>query len=690
MPTTDRRTFLKVMGSGAMAAALPLNLRKAMSVPAHNRTRSIQDIEHIVILTQENRSFDHYFGTMRGVRGFADPRAVRLPSGKTVWHQANGAGEVIPFRPPVENLGLTFLSDPPHGWNDGHDTWNGGRFDRWVPNKGLSAMTYHTRKDIPFHFALAEAFTLADDYHCSVMGPTDPNRYHLWTGWVGNDGKAGGPVITNAELGYDWSTYPERLQRNGISWKVYQDIGVGLTAEGSWGWTGDQPYIGNFGDNSLLYFHQYQNAAPGSPLAVGAKTGTNIAKSGTLFDQFRADVEAGTLPQVSYIAAPEAYSEHPNWPANFGAWYGAQFLEILASNPDLWSRTVFLWNYDEEGGFFDHVVPPTPPASPDQGASTVSTVNEIFPGDRSHPAGPYGLGIRVPMIAVSPWSRGGYVNSQVFDHTSVIKFLEARFGDGNPDLVESNITPWRRAVVGDLTTMFDFRNPNRGLVRLPDTAGFAPPDRDFHPSIELTVPASQSVPAQEKGVRPARPLPYALHASAAVDPIGGTVVLTFDNVGGHTAVFHVRSAHPADAPRSYTVEPGKRLTGTWSIQAGYDLSVHGPNGFFRSFVGTAAGEGVEVTARYGDGDELELFIANSRPGAVEVVIEDAYRQRTDRRTIAGGRTVRRVADVSRDNGWYDLTVTLLGSALRRQLAGHVENGEESTSDPLMGGMVGRS
>ena len=92
MKTSDRRTFLKLIGSPALAAALPIDLSRALAIPAHNRTGTIADVEHIVILMQENRSFDHYFGTMRGVRGFADPRAVKLPSGKSVWHQPNGAG----------------------------------------------------------------------------------------------------------------------------------------------------------------------------------------------------------------------------------------------------------------------------------------------------------------------------------------------------------------------------------------------------------------------------------------------------------------------------------------------------------------------------------------------------------------------------------------------------------------------
>ena len=341
MNPTDRRTFLKMAGVPAVAGAISLDLSKATAIAANNQHGSIRDVEHVVILMQENRSFDHYFGTLRGVRGYGDPRAVRLPSGDPVWNQPNGADKLLPFRPDVPDVGEMFLPDPPHGWNDTHAAWNGGRHDQFVPNKGIQTMTYHTRHDLPYQYALADAFTICDNYYCSLLGPTDPNRYHMWTGWVGNDGTGGGPVLANDEAGYDWSTYPERLERNGISWKVYQDRGVGLDQPGFWGWTED-PFIGNYGDNSLLYFHQYQNAQPGSPLADKAKTGTLVSTQGRsperLFDQFRADVQSGALPQVSWIVAPEAYTEHPNWAPDFGAWYASQVVDILASNPDVWSK----------------------------------------------------------------------------------------------------------------------------------------------------------------------------------------------------------------------------------------------------------------------------------------------------------------------------------------------------------------
>src|SRR5262249_22537749 len=151
---------------------------------------------------------DQYFGTLRGVRGFGDPRAVKLPSGDPVWNQKNGAATVLPFRASVPNLGLQFIEDVSHGWNDSHAAFNNGKYDQWIPSKGTTAMIYYARDDIPYHFALADAFTVCDAYYCSLIGPTDPNRYHLWTGWVGNDGQGGGPVINNAELGYDWSSYP--------------------------------------------------------------------------------------------------------------------------------------------------------------------------------------------------------------------------------------------------------------------------------------------------------------------------------------------------------------------------------------------------------------------------------------------------------------------------------------------------
>ena len=249
---------------------------------------------------------------------------------------------------------------------------------------------------------------------------------------------------------------------------------------------------------------------------------------------------ANQLPQVSWIVAPEAYTEHPNWPANYGAWYIAQFLDALTANPAVWSKTVVFLMYDENDGFFDHVVPPTPPQSRAQGLSTVDTVNEVFAGNATYGAGPYGLGVRVPMIVISPWSKGGWVSSEVFDHTSLIQFIERRFSSHHAGVIERNITPWRRAVTGDLTSTLNFKTPNDTVVTLPGTGAYAPPDRVKHDDYVPAPPAALTVPKQEPGVRPARPVPYELDVLADVQPGTGNVTLHFGNTGRAAAVFQVR------------------------------------------------------------------------------------------------------------------------------------------------------
>jgi phospholipase C len=685
----ERRRILQAMSAGALAAAFPASIKRALAIAPNRRTGTIADIEHIVFLMQENRSFDHYFGTLQGVRGFGDPRAVTLPNGDPVWQQPNGAGKVLPFHPDAANLGLQFLQDLPHGWPDTHQAWNGGKYDQWVPAKGTTTMSYLKRDDIPFHFALADAFTVCDAYYCSFMGATDPNRYHMWTGWVGNDGRNGGPVLDNSEAGYDWSTYPERLQRAGISWKIYQDVGEGLDAAHFGGW-GPNPYIGNYGDNSLLYFHQYQNSQPGSPLYEGALRGTNISQGGTLFDVLRQHIAAGKLPQVSWVVAPESYTEHPNWPANYGAWYVSQILDALTANPEVWSKTAFFLMFDENDGFFDHMVPPTPPASRVEGLSTVDTTNEIFAGNSTYASGPYGLGVRVPMIVISPWSKGGYVHSEVFDHTSLIRFIEARFGGNNLDLIESNITPWRRAVVGDLTSAFNFKSPSNDVVALPSTAGYVPPDAAKHPDYVPVLPAMQTMPKQEPGVRPARPVPYVLQADADVDFAAGTLAICFGNTGKSAAVLQVRAGQSQEGPWTYTVGPRKQLNETWALrakgQAVYDLAVYGPNGFLRAFKGSIEGTdkaNLAVATNY-NGGGITLEIQN-RGANADLRVLDAYTRQTTLRTIAAGKKLVWHWALEDSYGWYDLTITVDGDpSFRWQLAGHDENGKDSVTDPALG------
>ena len=746
MSNTDRRTVLRGLGAAALGAAFPESIKRALAIEPKIETGTIQDVKHIVVLMQENRSFDHYFGTLRGVRGFSDPRAVTLPSGNSVFQQPNASGTLMPNHPPEPLMGYQFIGDLPHAWGDAHAAWNNGNYDGWVAAKGTETMVYVDRTDIPFHYALADAFTICDNYHCSIMASTDPNRYYLFTGWVGQNGLApdtiehpflattpgmfdlevgsstgngvlpGGPVVNNDEQGYNWLTYPERLEAAGVSWKVYQDVGVGLDAAGYWGWTGN-PYIGNFGDNSLLYFLQYQNSQPGSALYEKALTGTNIYNNGgydggSFFAQLRNDVMNNTLPQVSWIAAPQAYCEHPTYPPNWGGWYLSNVLDALTSNPEVWAQTVLIIDFDENDGFFDHVVPPTAPSSPALGLSTVSTVNEIYPGvagdPTDYPMGPYGMGARVPCIVVSPWSKGGYVCSQTFDHTSVIQFIEKRFG-----VMEPHITPWRRAVAGDLTAALNFKRSDTATPYLPDTSNFISyvSGSELMPltqaqiaagqqpvaTLSLTVPTNQTMPVQEPGQRPARALPYQLAADAHANVGGQSVGISFRSTGTAGAFFHVRSALGAMnagqgmGPWGYTVDAKTRtLADTWTPTSGtaYDLSVYGANGFFRRFAGGLTTSSANLSVQMiedGIGNTVAFTITNVGEASTTVTVTDTYTGRAQRYDLRRGETARATQSLEGSGRWYDAMITDSSDpSFVRHYAGHVENGEDSISDPLIG------
>ena len=674
MRAVNRRRFLQLAGGGIAATMLSDSIARALAIPANHATNSIADVEHIVVLMQENRSFDHYFGVLRGVRGFGDPHPVTLPSGQTVFYQADGTTVVPPFRPDVGNLALTFIEDLDHSWDGTHEMFNGGNWDQWLPAKTTTSMAHMERTDLPFHYALADAFTVCDGYHCSMLGPTDPNRYYMWTGWDGNDGQGGGPVIANDELGYGWQTYPERLQAADVSWKIYQDVGDGLTAAGAWGWTSD-PYIGNYGDNSLLYFFNYQNSTPGSPLYEAALTGTDVNVSGGFFDILAADVQSGNLPSVSWIVAPEAYTEHPAWPAGYGAWYTAGVLNALTSNPEVWSKTALLITFDENDGFFDHVVGPYPSVGKLNGQSTVPLDNELFEGKAGTKGGsngvvgPYGLGVRVPLLVVSPWSTGGWVCSETFDHTSLIRLIEARFGVDEP-----NITPWRRAVCGDLTSAFDFASSSDQVPQLPSVAAYEPNENTTPPSYHPVPPAVGSVPTQEPGTRPSRRLGYGFDVAFSAG--SKTLTLTMINTGTLGVGVQARSLTISGAPYSYTVGAGDSLAASLHNPGTYDLSLHGPNGFFRHFAGSPATEvRVEVDTNAATG-QVTLHIAGS--GTVELI--NAY---------GPGRSIELPAttevDCTDSGGWYDIALTTPSdAAFGYQLAGRVELSGPLTSDPQLG------
>lgn len=676
MAELDRRRFLQISGATSLAGlttGLLGSVERAAAVAPARRTGTIRDIEHVVILMQENRSFDHYLGALRGVRGFGDPHPVQLRSGKSVWHQpTRTGGELLPFHPDAEDLGGAFLQGLAHSWPDGQMAVNKGHHDQWVPAKGNATMAYLQRQDALFHYALADAFTVCDAYYCSFIGNTDPNRYYLWTGWTGNDGKGGGPVLYNDETGYGWTTYPERLEQAGVSWRVYQDEGTGLDAAGSWGWTSD-PYIGNYGDTSLLYFDSYRNAKPGEPLYDKARVGTRNRDGQDYFELLAADVLADRLPQVSWVTAPEAFSEHSNWPTDFGAWYISKVLDALTANPEVWAKTALFITYDENDGFFDHLVPPIPNSPLVPGASTVSTEHEFYAGgDPRAKPGPYGMGPRVPMFVVSPWSTGGYVCSETFDHTSVLRFLEARFGVREPQ-----ITPWRRAVAGDLTSAFDFSATKTAVPALPTTEEMAPTDRLRHPTYFPKAPVTGTMPAQESGVRPARPIGYDL---GVVEKGSAPLRLQLVNDGSLGAHVQARLVAPAGDPHSYTVEAGKRLDVELPVQGEYDVQLHGPNGFFRRYAGSAAGERilVDLAPLSRGGGVASGKVRVSVAGDAQVEVTDAY---------AGALTLRAGKvdlDTRASGGWYDVTVTIPGTSFVRTLAGHLESGRPGTSDPQLG------
>lgn len=466
-----RRRLLKGTGQLASLAAastlMPPNVRRLLA-QGHPKNGSLRDIKHVVLLMQENRSFDHYFGMLAGVRGFGDPNALKLSTGRSVFYQPdaeNPKGYMLPFHLDTHATGAQKIPSTSHAWAVQHQAWNGGRMDQWLPahrradgRHGPYCMGYYKREDIPFQYALAEAFTICDSYHCSLMGPTWPNRLYWFTGTIDPDGNHGGPVIRNQapQDGFAWTTYAERLEQAGVDWKVYQPAN-------------------SAGFNMLRHFKVFKDANEGSPLYT---RGMAIASEG----QFEYDALHDKLPTVSWLIPPGVASEHPDWLPAAGAEFIASKLDAIAGNPDVWAKTAFIINYDENDGLFDHVVPPTPPTG---------TPGEFVNGL------PIGAGFRVPCIIVSPWTTGGWVCSQTFDHTSILQFLEQFTGVHEP-----NITDWRRQTFGDLTSAFRFHQHAAIPPVLPDTSGQLHLAR-YTATLPLPpIPgADQQAPEQEKGVR---------------------------------------------------------------------------------------------------------------------------------------------------------------------------------------------
>ena len=648
MPELSRRTF--VGATAAVGATALVGLSTDPATAAATTTGSIADVKHVVILMQENRSFDHYFGTLNGVRGYNDKQALQFPDGTDVFHQPDPArtdgAAMLPYRMDTTKYNAQNAGGLAHDWATGHQAINNGAMNKWVAAKGERTMGYFTRADIPYQYALADAFTLCDAYFTSLAGPTDPNRLYLWTGTAGpgRDGTTG-PWIDNTPVTdnpvADWTTYAERLQAAGVSWRVYHN-------------PSKDDRTGDYDDNALSYFKQFHNFPATDPRYLNAMTKFDPAA-------FDAHCKDGTLPTVNWLVAPYLFSEHPNAGPAYGAHWVNTALQSLMSNPDIWKHTVFLVMYDENDGYFDHMVPPTPEAG----------TPEEFTQGRA-----IGLGNRVPLWVASPWTRGGYVNSQVFDHTSVLRFLEVVTG-----VTEPNISPWRRQICGDLTSCFDFTTPDYSIPQLPDTTALmAKADAGTKlPGVVLPATGTQSMPVPEPGTRPRRRLPYRPWADATVDRATGLVTCTMTNSG---SVAFPYTVYPnitfAFAGTPFTVAPGATRGYVWdsaTTDGRYDFTVHGPDGFVRRFAGTVIRDDQDdvavpsVTAVPGAAATVDLQLAND--GQTEVLFtltpNDFAGSAQSAWLAPGGRTT---VNWPLDQGRYDVVLTAAtGTRFTRRYAG---------------------
>ena len=680
----SRRTLLGVGAAAIMAGVASksafgpdaMRADAADRATAGARTGTLADVKHVVVLMQENRSFDHYFGSLAGVRGFSDKQVLEYPGGGNIFAQPDvtrtDGGVMLPFPLDSANFNAQNADGLDHGWDGGHVAYSNGAWNSWIAAKSAMTMGYFTRDDIPYHYALADAFTICDQYHCSLIGPTTPNRLFQWTGTINAQGDNGGPAIDNpADYTpvYRWGTYGEELQKAGVSWKTYANDEVGDD--------GNHPYVGDYGDNPLWLFQQYHDALASTDPAV-----STLAKNGGLHDgwkpdsgkgldvthllkTFGADCAANTLPKVSYVVAPYGWSEHPAASPDYGAHFTNAVVQALFSNPETWASTVLIVNFDENDGYFDHVVPPMPE-----------------PGTAGEFVGiePIGYGTRVPMMVVSPWSRGGWVNSQVFDHTSIIRFMETWTG-----VADHNISAWRRSVSGDLTSCFDFASPDYSTPQLPDTATLvAAANADASkPPIREPAVGAQRMPKQEPGSKKHRALPYRQNANITVDRLTGSVTLAMQSTGTQAVSMAVYPnaflpfvATPflvGSASRSYlwnsTLTDGK-----------YDFSVYGPDRFVRRFAGTVVLAThtdlplPAVTAKLGAGATPVLKLDLSNAGAPEVrftVTANDFAGGSKQFRVGAG--AHRQVDWPLADGYYDVIVTAnTGTGFSYRFAGKIE------------------
>ncbi|HEY2402972.1 MAG TPA: phospholipase C, phosphocholine-specific [Steroidobacteraceae bacterium] len=706
MAKTSRRQFLRL--AGAAGSMLPGLIDRAMAIPARATTGSIRDVRHIVVCMQENRSFDHYFGLLNGVRGFGDPRPLRLAGGRTVWAQPSkqhADGYVLPFHGDSKATRSFKVDGAEQSHQENLHIFNRGRYDQWGHSGELhNRMLHYAAGDLPFYYALADAFTICDAYHCSTMTQTQPNRLHLFTGCNGGGGVGGEPEMSNygeddtpwADMAEDrklhrhdafrWTTYAERLQAAGVSWKVYQEYD-------------------NFGDNTMSFFPAFRSCTKDSDLYRRCRSWVSESKpqpdrtrsdGEQLVEAFRSDIAAGRLPQISWIVTAADLSEHPKAVPAKGEHVTARLIEALVDHPDVFAQTVFILNYDEAGGFYDHAPQPVPPVGDYQGRSTVSLAGELkdYSGDNVLEPGkhPIGLGVRTPAIIVSPWSRVGYVCSELFDHTSTIRFMEKCFG-----VQEPNMSAWRRSVCGDLTSAFDFTASahRSGHQKLPSTNDFLERVARSEAGIVNSIPQTQSPTAQMPGQRPHRPLPYDLDVIATVTP-ERRLRIEMINRGSVGAVITVHDNSDAQEPWHYTIGAGDRLMSEqWHDEGpltAYDLTLRGPNGFWRRYAGSLTPVAEVTLVPHPDTGAAELVLRNdgNAPAVFTIALDEHYptsgsRTRTVR--VAAGSEAHEHWPLSRSDHWFDFLVTVDGARdFARRFAGKIETGKPGQTDPAMGPM----
>lgn len=425
---------------------------------------SLKDIRHIVLFMQENRAFDHYFGSMAGVRGFQDPNAhISNNTGKDVFHQPVKASALASYSRPKNNETELLpwhlnwqggdwynrtqcMVAGSNSWQANHAAWNNGQIDQWVNKNTPYSIGYYRREDVPVHFALAESFIVGDAYYESALASTYPNRAIHLSGSLNANGsvvggqpdKLGGPVVDNTNTPgcqfsdngkpyscrpLTWKTVPEYLQEANITFRAYQDFD-------------------NFDEDLLFAWSQYQKSA---------QEKTDLAKHGMSFPglhKFFEDAENGNLPEISYIFVPAHLSEHPPYMPQDGAWLHRKVLESLMKSKS-WNNTALVVSYDETGGWGDHVLGPLAPRD-----EPGEWMEDPFHSKLGwQPTGP---GFRVPFYIASPFTRKGGVFTEHAAHESQTLFMEEWAKVHGKPFHVKEMNPWRRKHMSNLVNAFDF------------------------------------------------------------------------------------------------------------------------------------------------------------------------------------------------------------------------------------------